>query len=91
MARVAKSIRVTGRVQGVFFRAWTSEQAEALGVDGWVRNCPDGSVEAHAEGDADAVDRLVDQMRSGPGGAQVAELSAEDSAVTGESGFRIRH
>jgi len=46
----ARHVQVTGRVQGVFFRGWTQEQAERLGVNGWVRNCPDGSVEAHLEG-----------------------------------------
>ncbi|HEU4522614.1 MAG TPA: acylphosphatase, partial [Thermoanaerobaculia bacterium] len=42
MAKVARHVEVTGRVQGVFFRAWTQEQAQRLGVSGWVRNCPDG-------------------------------------------------
>ena len=62
MGEVARHVRVTGRVQGVFYRAWTREQAHALGVHGWVRNCPDGSVEAHAEGDEQAVEELVVRM-----------------------------
>ena len=48
---IARKVRVYGRVQGVFFRAWPREQARALGIDGWIRNAPDGSVEAHIQGD----------------------------------------
>ena len=54
MQKVARHVIITGRVQGVFFRAWTCDEAETIGVNGWVRNCSDGSVEAHAEGDAEA-------------------------------------
>ena len=54
MTKVARHVRIYGRVQGVFFRAWTREEAERLGVTGWVRNCPDGRVEAHVEGDETA-------------------------------------
>ena len=51
MVTTARHVLVTGRVQGVFFRAWTDEQAQRLHVNGWVRNCPDGSVEVHLEGE----------------------------------------
>jgi acylphosphatase len=51
MAELAKHVRVTGRVQGVFYRAWAQGQARELGVSGWIRNCPDGSVEAHLGGE----------------------------------------
>ena len=69
MAKVARHVGVTGLVQGVCFRAWTREQAERLGVAGWVRNCADGSVEAQLEGDAQAVARLTDLLGQGPDGA----------------------
>jgi acylphosphatase len=88
--RIARHIRVTGRVQGVFYRAWTREQATALGVAGCVRNCPDGSVEAHVEGEAAAVEALVERMREGPRGARVAALSAADAEVTDLAGFEVR-
>ncbi len=89
-ARVGRSVRVTGRVQGVFFRGWTVEQARALGVAGWVRNCADGSVEAHLAGEAQAVERLIGRMRNGPPGAEVASLS--EAAVEAEpgAGFAVR-
>ena len=63
---VARLVRVAGRVQGVFFRAWTRSEAEALGVSGWVCNLADGSVEALIEGEPIAVETLVDRLRRGP-------------------------
>jgi acylphosphatase len=72
--RTAIVIRVTGRVQGVWFRAWTRSQAETLGVSGWVRNCPDGTVEALLCGPPAAVDSLVAACRRGPPAAQVAAV-----------------
>ena len=91
MARIAKSVRVTGLVQGVFFRAWTREQADALGVSGWVRNCPDGSVEAQLEGDEAAVEQLVALLRRGPPSAQVEEVAVEDGESTNAAHFEVRH
>ena len=66
MSHVARHVRVTGRVQGVFFRAWAQQQANELGVFGWVRNAADGSVEAHLEGKKWSVQQLVDRLRQGP-------------------------
>jgi acylphosphatase len=86
----ARLVRLTGRVQGVFFRAWTRVQAEQLGVCGWIRNCPDGSVEAHLEGQDGAVRQLMQRMREGPPGAQVDDLTAEDAAADGGTGFEVR-
>lgn len=87
----ARHVRVSGRVQGVFYRAWTAEQARDLGVAGWVRNCPDGSVEALLEGTAEAVANLVERMRHGPPAARVGDVMVEPATPTGASGFAIRH
>lgn len=87
---IARHVRVTGRVQGVFFRAWTRDEARSLGVAGWVRNCADGSVEAHVEGEEGAVVKLVDRMASGPANARVEELSWDEAEPSGLSGFELR-
>ena len=71
MDTTAADVVVTGRVQGVFFRAAMREQADRLGVTGWVRNEPDGSVRAHLEGPDQAVDRLVDWCSVGSSAARV--------------------
>ena len=90
MAQVARHIRVTGRVQGVFFRAWAQGEARELGVSGWIRNCPEGTVEAHLEGEADDVARMIERMRHGPSNAQVDELSAEEAPFEGLGRFELR-
>ena len=87
---VARHVRASGRVQGVFFRGWTAEQAQALGLAGWVRNLPDGSVEALVEGDEPAVARLVELMRAGPPAARVDALAVEPATPTGAPGFTVR-
>jgi len=87
---LARRVRVTGRVQGVWFRAWTQDQANELGIAGWVRNCDDGAVEAHIEGGPDPVDRLIEKMRSGPPAARVDNLQLEDVAPEGLTGFAVR-
>ena len=71
MSRIGRHIRVIGRVQGVFFRAWTQQQANELGVTGWVRNAADGSVEAHLAGEESAVDQLIERLHAGPPSAVV--------------------
>jgi acylphosphatase len=80
-----------GRVQGVFYRDTCRREASASGVAGWVRNCPDGTVEAVFEGDADAVRRMVEWAREGPSYARVDRLDEYDEEPAGESAFRIRH
>ena len=87
---VARRVRVIGLVQGVFFRAWTREQAVRLGVSGWVRNCPDGSVEAQLEGDAEAVQRLTDLLGHGPDGARVDRIEITEAAAENSDGFDVR-
>jgi acylphosphatase len=84
-------VRITGRVQGVFFRAWTQQQARELGVSGWVRNAADGSVEAHVEGDEAAVKTLVQRMWQGPPSAEVENVEVEDDEPERLSGFEVRH
>ena len=91
MEPVARRVRVTGRVQGVFFRAWTSDEASTVGVTGWVRNCPDGSVEAHLEGDPDAVDELIGLMNEGPPGARVSRVTVETTDLEGHGAFEVKH
>ena len=88
---IARHVTVTGRVQGVFFRAWTREQADALGVAGWVRNTPDGHVEAHVEGDDAAVEQMIDRMRGGPPSAKVEDLRTWDVEPCDFDGFEVRH
>ncbi|MEO5774781.1 MAG: acylphosphatase [Sphingomicrobium sp.] len=88
---VARRVRVTGLVQGVFFRGWTREQATRLGVAGWVRNCPDGSVEALLEGDAEAVQSLTDLLGHGPDGARVDRIEIEEAAPENGDRFEVRH
>ena len=78
---IRRRVVVHGFVQGVFFRGWTQEQAERLGVNGWVRNCPDGSVEAHLSGEELAVQELVDRLHGGPPAAIVSHVDAGYNVV----------
>ena len=75
-----KTIRavVSGRVQGVFFRAYTQEAALRYGVKGWVRNLTDGSVEALVSGDADRVDRMIAWLHQGSPLSQVSRVTLEE-------------
>ena len=91
MSQIALHVRVAGRVQGVFFRAWTAEQARALGVVGWIRNAPDGSVEGHLEGDKSAVQQLVDLLHQGPPSAQVSKVDVEVADPEAGKRFEVRH
>jgi len=84
-------IVVSGRVQGVFFRASAAQAARALGVRGLARNLPDGAVEIVAEGARSALERLLEWAQTGPPRARVDEVRAEWDEATGEfSGFEIR-
>jgi acylphosphatase len=73
----ARRLRITGKVQGVWFRDWTVSTATQMGVRGWVRNRRDGSVEALAIGEPDLLDAFVGRCRRGPERAQVAEIAVE--------------
>jgi acylphosphatase len=83
-------VQVRGRVQGVFFRAEARARAESLGVAGWIRNLPDGSVEAVFEGEDDRVESMVEWSRHGPTGAEVEAVDVEREDPVGERGFRVR-
>ena len=83
-------VQVRGRVQGVFFRAEARARAESLGVAGWIRNLPDGRVEAVFEGEDEHVDSMVEWCRRGPAGAEVEEVDVERQEPVGETGFRVR-
>lgn len=81
---------VTGGVQGVGFR-WSARQtAQHLGVTGWARNRPDGSVEAEIEGPPERVDEMLAWLRTGPPGASVDNVTVTDAEPTGDTAFRIR-
>jgi acylphosphatase len=88
---VARQVRVTGRVQGVFFRAWTRDEARRLGLSGWVRNCADGTVEAHVEGDEGAVAELIGKLHHGPSGAEVSDVEVENAEAENLGRFEVRH
>ena len=91
MSHVALHVRVTGLVQGVFFRAWTAEQARILGVNGWVRNASDGSVEAHLQGERWSVQRMIELLHRGPPSAQVDEVVVKESELGASLEFEVRH
>jgi acylphosphatase len=83
-------VLVSGRVQGVYFRDTCRRMAERHGVSGWVRNLPDGSVEAVFEGPADEVSQLVEWSRHGPPAAVVRDVGLQAEPPEGISGFQIR-
>ncbi|MSO93599.1 MAG: acylphosphatase [Rhodospirillales bacterium] len=86
----AVQVRIEGRVQGVWFRAWTAEQAKSRGLRGWVRNCRDGSVEAVFAGTPGAVDDMVRICWRGPPLAEVRKLTAGDAEDPGGTEFGQR-
>ncbi len=81
---------VSGRVQGVFFRATCAAEARRLGVGGFVRNLPDGRVEAAFEGADEAVDAMVGWCRRGPQLARVDHVEVRPEPLAGETEFRVR-
>jgi Acylphosphatases len=87
--RVARRARVTGRVQGVSYRAWTRAEARRLGVSGEARNEPDGSVTVHAEGEAATVEALLRALSHGPPAARVDNVKTAPAEATGAVDFTI--
>ena len=82
---------IGGRVQGVGFRYFAQDAAAREGLDGWVRTRPDGSVEALAQGEADAVERFERSIRHGPPSARVEHVEVEHTVPDGRAaGFSIR-
>jgi acylphosphatase len=81
-------VSVSGRVQGVFYRATCVERARSLGLAGWVRNALDGRVEAEFEGPTEAVDAMVAWCREGPPFAVVEDVAVTERSPSGERGFR---
>jgi acylphosphatase len=89
--RVRRRFVITGRVQGVGFRWFAHDAAAREGVDGWVRNLPDGRVEAEIEGDLEAVDRVEAALRRGPTGSRVEDVTADERQPDGRrTGFSIK-
>lgn len=92
MVKARAHVFVSGRVQGVFFRQTIQQRAESHGIMGWVKNLPDGRVEAVFEGEEDAVKALVGFSRKGPSGAIVTGFSVDWEPFTGEFGdFEITY
>ncbi|PSQ24810.1 acylphosphatase [Halobacteriales archaeon QS_9_67_15] len=88
--RTRAHVSVSGRVQGVFYRATTRDEARDRGVDGWVKNLDDGRVEAVFEGPASAVEEMVEWCHEGSARARVDDVEAEYGDPEGLDGFEIR-
>jgi acylphosphatase len=83
-------LRITGRVQGVGYRAWMMQVAGRFGLRGWVRNRSDGGVEALVIGEEDAVARIIEACREGPFGARVADVAVSDADDDASVGFTAK-
>src|SRR6476619_3584688 len=91
MAEVTRtvSVKIEGRVQGVYYRAWTNDTARGLGLDGTVRNASDGSVEAVFSGPAGKVDEMLKLCAKGPLDARVSKVTVIEEGGTPAPGFRV--
>lgn len=83
-------VYVSGKVQGVYYRKFTQENAEERGVNGWVRNLPDGRVEAVFEGEKESIQELLERCRDGPDMAVVENIKLNWGEPEGLDGFEIR-
>lgn len=90
MPVIARRLTIRGRVQGVFFRAWTVETATGLGLLGWVRNRHNGDVEAVVQGEAEAVDHFLTPARNGPPAARVEAIEISEERPGAYTGFEQR-
>ena len=86
----AIQLKIKGIVQGVFFRQSTVEKARELDINGWIRNCEDGSVEMEAEGDENLLKVFVQWCSRGPRNAKVSEVEQLDVELKGHTGFQIK-
>jgi len=92
MSEKTIAVRISGRVQGVAYRAWTRDEARARKLRGWVRNRPDGSVEAVFAGPADAVEGMLQACRSGPPAARVDDIETHRAEPeTAPHPFEVRY
>ena len=89
-ALLGRKVRIYGRVQGVFFRQWALGQARAVGVSGWIRNRPDGTVEAHVIGDEATLEKMIEALGRGPPQAHVEDLVVENIEPEDVEGFSVR-
>lgn len=90
MGRTRAHVYVSGKVQGVYFRATTRDEARERDVDGWVQNLDDGRVEAIFEGPEDVVEEMVEFCHEGSSAARVEDVSVEYGDPEGEDGFRVQ-
>lgn len=84
------NITVSGKVQGVFFRASTQEKAEGLGISGFVKNVKNGSVYIEAEGEKDALEKFIDWCRVGSANAVVSQVESSEGSIKNFTGFEIK-
>jgi len=87
---ITLKLRIVGSVQGVGYRAFAVGEARALGLQGWVRNCSDGTVEALVSGPRGTVEAFVAACARGPSGAQVRNIERSDAEAAPEPGFHMR-
>jgi acylphosphatase len=90
MEHVAFHLRITGKVQGVWYRGWTEDTARELGLTGWVRNRKDGSVEAVVAGPPDAVETMISRCHVGPPAAAVSAVDSKPAPLPDMVGFEQR-
>lgn len=87
---IARSVLITGQVQGVFFREWTVKVAGQHQADGWVRNLRDGSVEIYAAAEPDQLERFIAQVKIGSPASKVDKVEVTPTALEGVKGFMRR-
>jgi acylphosphatase len=87
---VTRRLRIRGRVQGVFYRGWSRDEALSLGLRGWVRNRRDGSVEMLLRGEEEQVAAMIERCRAGPPSARVDKIDVKDSEEAAPGGFETR-
>jgi acylphosphatase len=88
---ISVHVRVSGRVQGVYYRAFTTDKAKSLGVNGWIRNLPGGGVEAVLEGERQKVGELLKSMKAGPSGSMVLGMEFSEIECKGYQDFEIEY